>query len=149
MDKQTLQLIGNEYGIGALIGDRRFTPTLMAFERAFGDRYSVREKYFYILLRALWSSKKSSDGWAFFNDASKGRPRDGFRFYGLSARVCKLARRKLKHDGLLECRYVHGPKGHRIGTAYRLLDERFIAGPKAIHAAVMGRFGNEVIHSSE
>ena len=149
MHRRTLQLPPSECGVESLIDASRFAPSLAAFEKIFGELYSVREKYFYILLRTLWASKKSQDGWAFFNDYSKGRPRDGFRFYGLSARVCKLARQKLKRDGLLECRYVHGPKGHRIGTEYRLLDEKFTAGPKAIHAAVMGRFGKEVIHSPE
>jgi len=149
MKQPTAQLPVIQYGIGAIANDRQFASTLMAFERAFGEAYSVREKYFYILLRTLWVAKKSPDGWAFFSDFSKGRARDGFRFYGLSARVCKSARQKLKRDGLLECCYVHGPKGHRIGTAYRLLDEKFTGGSKAIHAAVMGQFGKEVIHSSK
>lgn len=149
MNRHSLEAAQFECGIGIAIGDHQTIPTIMAFERAFGEAYSVREKYFYILLRSLWLSKKSHDGWAFFRDSSKSRPQDGFRFYGLSARVCKLARQKLRRDGLLECRYVHGPKGHRIGTAYRLLDAKFTAGPKAIHAVVMGQFGKEVMHSSE
>ena len=149
MNKFSPQSLRIECDPAMLIGGRQDARMAMAFEGMFGNAYSVREKYFYILLRELWLSKRTHDGWAFFTDFSKGRSRDGFRFYGLSARVCKSARQKLKRDGLLECRYVHGPKGHRIGTAYRLLDEKFTGGPKAIHAAVMSQFGKEVIHSPE
>ena len=120
---------------------------IMAFERIFGGEYSVREKYFYVILRSLCLSRKSEDGWVFLSDAPKQQLWDGFGSYGLSPRVCKSSRRKLKRDGLLECRYIHGAKGHRVGTAYRLLDERFANDPKAIHAAIIGGLERRVIHS--
>jgi hypothetical protein len=117
------------------------------FERLFGGAYSVREKYFYVLLRELCQSKQSSDEWLLLNDTAKGRSL-GFASYGLSARVCKAARRKLKQDGLIECRYVHGTKGQRIGTGYRLLDGKFETNAKTVHAAIMRQFGDGVIHSA-
>ncbi len=118
------------------------------FERLFGSEYSVREKYFYVLLREMWQSRKSSDGWLLFSDADKGRSA-GFACYGLSARVCKAARQKLKQDGLIECRYVHGTKGQRVGTEYRLLDSKLATNAKTVHAAIMSQFGREVIHSAQ
>jgi len=112
----------------------------------FGSAYSVREKYFYALLRELWLHRKSEDDWLLFNDSQEDRRPAGFRSYGLSSRICKSARQKLKRDGLLECRYVHGAKGYRIGTEYRLLDERFTTNPKATHTAIIGRLGEGVMH---
>lgn len=118
---------------------------ITAFEKRFGSAYSVREKFFYILLRELWSSRKSHEGWLFFNDTSRGRSQEGFKFYDLSAQVCQLARKKLKRDGLIEYRYVYGAKGHRRGTEYRLIEGWCDNDPKAIHARIMSRIGQKVI----
>ncbi len=112
-----------------------------AFEERYGRNYTVKEKYFYLILRQLWNRKKSEDGWVLFNDFQKGRPEKGFKSYGLSARVCKSARRKLKADGLIETRYAHGENGYRKGTEYRLLDGKLRLDRKAIHQSIIGRLG--------
>lgn len=130
------------------MGNNQNNSIIMVFERIFGGAYSVREKYFYVLLRELYHSKKLKDGWLLFGDAAEGRSA-GFGLYGLSARVCKSARKKLKQDELIECSYVHGAKGHRIGTQYRLLDGRLIVPSKMVHAAIMSKFGGGVIHSAK
>jgi hypothetical protein len=113
-----------------------------AFDDFFGKRYTVPEKYFYITLRKLIDRHNADSGWVLLFDASgpaSGNRSDTFESFGLSKRTCKSARRKLKEDGLIECRWSHGRKGHRIGTEYRLVDERLAQNPKAIHRAIIGR----------
>ncbi len=113
------------------------------FEDLFGRKYTVPEKYFYMVLRMLSDRLQSEDGWLFLVDsASEGINRNGFKSYGLSARVCKSARKKLKTDGLIETRYVYGRKGYRTGTEYRLLENRLSRAPKTIHQEIMGRLGD-------
>lgn len=115
-----------------------------AFEDLFGQKYTVREKYFYVMLRKLFDRFKSDDGWFSFADTIQSKDRgveSGFEYFGLSARVCKSARRKLKEDGLIETRYVHGEKGYRKGTGYRLLDAKLADHNKTTHRAIMGQLG--------
>ena len=118
-----------------------------AFEEIFGKRYTVPEKYFYMMLRMLVNRFPSESGWALLFDASGpavSGSRETFASYGLSKRTCKSARRKLKEEGLIETRYKHDRKGHRIGTEYRLVDERLAKNPKAIHQAIIGRAGRGI-----
>ena len=117
-----------------------------AFGDFFGKRYTVPEKYFYIVLRKMVDQQKSESGWTLLFDVSGPATRsrcESFALHGLSRRVCKSARRKLKEEGLIETRYAHSRKGHRIGTEYRLIDERLARNPKAIHRAILGRSGCE------
>ena len=112
-----------------------------AFEDLFGHQYNVPEKYFYAMLRKRADELSSMDGWFFCADAAismAGKGDRGFASCGLSPRTCKSARKKLKADGLVETRYVHGRKGYRIGTEYRLIDDGFAKHPKAIHRSIMG-----------
>ncbi len=112
-----------------------------AFEDDFGNRYTPPEKYFYMMLRKRADEFPSTDGWLFCADtvvSRDGRSDRGFVSCGLSPRTCKSARKKLKADGLIETRYVHDRKGHRIGTEYRLVDACFAKTPKAIHRSIMG-----------
>lgn len=99
------------------------------FEESFAAKYTIAERYFYITLRRLKDRSQNENEWFLFRD----RPRNsdegilsGFRIYGLSARVCKSARKKLKADGLIDLRHVYSRKGHRVGTEYQILDERFV-----------------------
>lgn len=118
-----------------------------AFEDLFGRNYTVPEKYFYMMLRGLLDRAQSVDGWIFFADlagSAEGSSKNGFEAYGLSTRTCKSARKKLKEDGLIETRYVHSKKGYRIGTEYRLLDDKFIHAPKAIHWEIMSRLNGRL-----
>lgn len=99
------------------------------FEEPFATKYTLAERYFYITLRRLKDRSQNEGEWHLFRD----RPRStdegllpGFRTYGLSARVCKSGRKKLKADELIDFRHVYSRKGHRIGTEYKLLDERFV-----------------------
>lgn len=115
---------------------------LSAFEDFFGRHYTAPEKYFYVTLRRMFEQQKAKDGWVLLFDTSGSATRnryEGFSSYGLSARVRKNARKKLKEDGLIETRYAHGRKGYRIGTEYRLIDDRLLRNPKAIHQAILGR----------
>jgi len=122
-------------------------PVPHAFEDLFGQKYTAQEKYFYVMLRKLSDCFQSNDGWFPALDRSKKSEKNdgGFRSVfdqcGFSARACKSARKKLKVAGLIECRYIHGEKGYRIGTEYRLLDEKLADHNKAIHRAIMGQLG--------
>ena len=112
-----------------------------AFEDDFGNRYTVPEKYFYVMLRKCMDELQPADGWFFCADTAivkEGKRNDGFASRGLSSRTCKSARKKFKADGFIETRYVHDRKGHRIGTEYRLVDACFAKTPKAIHRSIMG-----------
>jgi hypothetical protein len=112
-----------------------------AFEDDFGNRYTAPEKYFYMMLRKRADELQPTDGWLFCADTAvsrDGKVDRGFVSCGLSPRTCKSARKKLKVDGLIETRYVHGRKGYRIGTEYRLIDDGFAKTPKAIYRSIMG-----------
>ncbi len=115
-----------------------------AFFDLFARRYSAAESLYYILLRKLIAQSAAPNGWALLHDAAgptalQGNPT--FAFYGVSARTCKSARKKLLADGLIATRYARNRKGHRIGTEYRLLDEGFSRAPKAVHQAILGNLG--------
>ena len=117
-----------------------------AFFDLFARRYSAAESLYYILLRKLVSRSAAPNGWALLHDAAGPTALQGsptFAFYGISARTCKSARKKLLTDGLIATRYARNRKGHRIGTEYKLVDEGFLKAPKAIHQAILGRLGNE------
>ncbi len=126
--------------------DSRSFSVPHAFEDLFGQKYTAREKYFYVMLRKLSDRFQSDDCWFSFADTIQSKERgveSGFAYFGLSARVCKSARRKLKQDGLIEIRYLHGEKGYRKGTAYRLLDAKLADHNKATHRAILGQFGKQ------
>lgn len=118
------------------------TEPMFAVPHAFFDladeRYSIAERFFYITLRKFMAEHGGE--WLLLLDApgttacEKGRT---FAFYGLSARTCKSARKKLVRDGLIATRYARNRKGHRIGTEYRLVDEGFARLPKAVHQAIL------------
>jgi hypothetical protein len=113
-----------------------------AFEDFFGKGYTAPEKYFYVMLRKRLDELQPKDGWFFCADVAvvrDGRRDDGFASCGLSSRTCKSARKKLKADSLIETRYVHGRKGHRIGTEYRLLDDKLSRTPELVYRQVMSR----------
>jgi hypothetical protein len=123
-----------------------------AFEDDFGRRYTVPEKYFYVALCGMVARRQAVDGWTLLFDApgsAIGNEPWSFASFGLSRRVCKSARKKLKEDGLIEVRYAHDRRGHRIGTEYRLLDGKFAQSPRVVHAAILGSLGREVIHSAQ
>ena len=118
-----------------------------AFDDYFGKRYTVPEKYFYVALRKMIDQHRTGSGWVLLFDApgpASGNHGGTFESFGLSKRTCKSARQKLKEDGLVECRWAHGRKGNRIGTEYRLIDERLEQNPKSIHRAIMGRTSSEL-----
>jgi hypothetical protein len=118
-----------------------------AFFELFADRYLVAEMFFYVMLRKLMAQSETENGWVLLLDAPGStaiKRNQTFAYYGLSSRTCKSARRKLKEDGLIECRWAHGRKGHRIGTGYRLVDERLAQNPKMIHQSIIGRVGTRV-----
>lgn len=116
-------------------------PVPHAFEELFGDRYIPQEKYFYVILCKLSYTYADSDGWFLGADAGqKGHGiLHGFDKYGITQGICKSARKKLIADGLLECRYIHGPKGYRIGIAYRLLDDRLHNHTRMVYDAILNR----------
>lgn len=113
---------------------------LSAFEDVFGMRYTLGEKYFYVVLRLLSNAYADMDGWLLYGDAGnkeQGRLH-GFDAYGFSRRICKTTRKKLKEDGLIACAYRYGIKGSRTGTAYRLMDDKLIRTPRRLHEAILG-----------
>ncbi len=113
---------------------------LSAFEECFGTRYTLGEKYFYVMLRMLADIHADADGWFLYADAAnkaKGRLH-GFAEYGFSPRVCKITRKKLKKDGLIACAYRYGIKGSRAGTAYRLMDDKLIHTSRRLQEAILG-----------
>ena len=114
--------------------------TLSVFEERFGTRYTLGEKYFYVILRVLSEKYADTDGWFLYADAANKKQRrlHGFAEYGFSPRVCKITRKKLKTDGLIACAYRYGIKGSRAGTAYRLIDDRLICSPKRMQEAILG-----------
>ena len=114
-----------------------------AFFDARNDRYTPNEMFFYVALRKLIDQLNPEGDWTLLFDApgnaTVGR-HDCFASYGLSMRVCKSARRKLREDGLIETRYKHDRKGHRIGTEYRLVDDKLAHTPKAVYREIMGQW---------
>lgn len=120
-----------------------------AFFDLFTRRYSAAESLYYILLRKLVSRSAAPNGWVLLHDAAGPAAPQGsptFAFYGISARTCKSARKKLLADGLIRTRYARNRKGHRIGTEYRLVDEGFLKAPKAVHQAILGNLGQRGIN---
>ncbi len=114
-----------------------------AFFDLITDGYSIAERLFYITLRKLMAGHES-EAWVLLLDAPGATACEmgkTFACYGLSARACKSARKKLVRDGLIATRYARNRKGHRIGTEYRLVDEGFARLPKAVHQAILGRSG--------
>lgn len=113
---------------------------LSSFEEIFGIRYTLGEKYFYTMLRMLSQQHADPEGWFMYGDsANKEQGRlHGFNKFGFSRRVCKEARKKLKEDKLIACAYRYGIKGSRIGTAYRLVDDKLIRSPRQLHEQILG-----------
>lgn len=113
-----------------------------AFFELRAEKYTPGEVLFYIVLRRLISQLNRGDEWTLLFDAAgpaSGNRQKCFVTYGVSARTCKAARKKLLADGIIATRYARDRKGHRIGTEYRLVDERFAQNPRAIHRSIMGR----------
>ena len=128
---------------------------IWSFERIFGFSYAPEEKYFYVILRMLSERRKDANGLFTCSDALRKEKgiTCGFDIYGFTAGLCKRARKKLIRDKLIECRYVHGIKGHRVGIAYRLNDEGLKDNARIVYDAILNRGwtdkrGLEHVHNS-
>ena len=126
-----------------------------AFERLFGNAYAPEEKYFYVILRMVSDWRADKDGWFTCSDTLRKEKgiTCGFDIYAFTTGLCKRARKKLIRDKLIECRYVHGIKGHRIGIAYRLNDEGLKDNARIAYDAILNRGwtdtrGLEHVHNS-
>jgi len=104
-----------------------------------GGRYSVAEKYFYIVLCYLHKRYKDDSGNFIGHDISVQKGVPSFKIFGLSQRIWKQARKRLKDDGLIEFEHVYGKKGYRVGTQYRLCDMEFKEYSKEVHNRILNR----------
>ena len=104
-----------------------------------GDRYSVAEKYFYIVLCYLHKKYKDNSGNFIGHDIAIQNGIPPFKTFGLSQRICKQARKRLKDDDLINFKYVYGRKGYRVGTQYRLCDIELREYAKEVHERILNR----------
>lgn len=103
------------------------------------NRYSIAEKYFYIVLCYLHKRYKNESGNFIGHDFAVQKGIPSFKTFGLSQRICKKARKRLKDDGLIEFEHVYGKKGYRVGTQYSLCDMEFKEYPKEVHDRILNR----------
>jgi len=101
--------------------------------------YSISEKYFYIILCHLHKEYKNNNGFFLGHDNVTKNGIPSFKSFGISQRICKSARKKLKDGGLIVFRHVYGEKGHRIGTEYDLCDLVIGENPKEVHARILNK----------
>ena len=102
-------------------------------------RYSIAEKFFYLVLCHLLKRHAGEGGRVTCHDTAVKNGIPPFQSFGISLRICKNARRKLRDSGLIAFRHVYGPKGHRIGTEYSLPAAIYRESPKAIHALILNK----------
>ncbi len=105
----------------------------------FDQQYTIPEKYFYIVLCYLRERYKNSEGFFIGHDNVTKNGIPSFKSFGISQRICKSARKKLKADGLIAFWHVYGEKGHRIGTEYDLCEAPIGENPKEIHARILNK----------
>lgn len=103
------------------------------------QRYSIAEKYFYIVLRYLHKKHKNDKGVFLGHDIATQNGILSFSSFGLSKRLCKNARKKLKNDGLIIFRHIYGKRGYRIGTEYALCEVMSQERSKEIHTLIFDR----------
>src|SRR3989344_8085877 len=114
-------------------------PILPENDRQFWQRYTIAEKFFYLILCHLLKRHAGEGGRVTCHDTVVKNGIPPFRSFGISLRICKNARRKLRDGGLIAFRHVYGPKGHRIGTEYGLPAAIYRESPKAIHALILNK----------
>lgn len=102
------------------------------FEEQFGNKFSLSEKYFFIILCKLANRFGDRDGkfWHqdkkfLWEDKNGTKHTLGFEFFGLSQSTCKRARKKLNHYNLIEIKFGWDKFGHRFGTQYQINWEIF------------------------
>lgn len=101
------------------------------------NRYSIAEKYFYIVLCYLHKRYKNDSGTFIGHDMAIQNGIPSFKIFGLSQRICKKARKRLKDDCLIDFRHVYGRKGYRVGTQYRLCDIELKEYAKEAHNRIL------------
>lgn len=110
----------------------------------FWQRYSIAEKYFYLVLCHLLKKYADENDRFVGHDVALINGVPSFRSFGISQRICKGARKKLQDGGLITFRHVYGGKGHRVGTEYALCEAAFRESSKEIHALILNKRSPEL-----
>lgn len=103
------------------------------------NRYTIAEKYFYIVLCYLSEQREGGQGFFVGHDLIFQNGTPPLRAFGLSRRICISARRRLKDGGLISSRHIYSIKGHRVGTEYRIANTNNQGRIKAIHAQIFDK----------
>ena len=119
-------------------------PRLPVQDPQFWQRYSIAEKYFYLVLCHLLKKYADESGHVIGHDIAIKDSVPSFRSFGISQRICRSARKKLQDGGLITFRHVYGGEGHRVGTEYTLCEAAFRESPKEIHALILNKRSPEL-----